>query len=98
MIRTGIIKLYLQLPAEGRKRYFKELLPLLHRTKTEVLRERDEDSYYLVYIGTKSGARGRGYATKLIRDMIVKVRNIPLTTTGNLLRSLLTYDYSVLLG
>lgn len=77
MLRSGIIKLYLQLPAEGRKRYFKELLPLLHRTKGEVLRERDENSYYLVYIGTKPSARGRGYATKLIQDMIVKVRNVP---------------------
>lgn len=77
MIRSGMIKLYLQLPAEGRKRYFKEMLPLLHHTKAEVMRERDENSYYLVYIGTKTSARGRGYATKLIRNMIVKVIMLP---------------------
>lgn len=50
------------------------MLPLLTRTKTEVMRERDNDSYYLVYIGTKPNARSRGYATKLLQLMIMKVR------------------------
>lgn len=73
MLRSGMLKLYLDLSAESRERYFKETLPLLHRTKTEVMRERDDDSYYLVYIGTKPTARGRGYATRLLKDMIRKV-------------------------
>lgn len=68
-----MLKLYFQLPSEGRKRYYKEMLPLLHKTKAEVLGARDAESYYLVYIGTKPNVRGRGYATKLIRHMIVKV-------------------------
>jgi predicted acetyltransferase len=28
--------------------------------------DRDDDSFYLVYIGTKPTARGKGYARKLI--------------------------------
>jgi ribosomal protein S18 acetylase RimI-like enzyme len=64
--------LYFQLGAESRKRYYKEMLPLLHDTKHEVMGDRDNDSYYLVYIGTKPNARGKGYASKLIRDMMAK--------------------------
>lgn len=33
---------------------------------------RDDDSYYLVYLGSKPGARGKGYARKLVEDMLVK--------------------------
>lgn len=69
-----MLNLYFKLSREGRRRYYKEMLPLLHRTKMETLKERDNDSYYLVYIGTKPHARGRGYATMLIRDMIARVR------------------------
>lgn len=50
------------------------MLPLLTKTKTDVMREKDDDSYYLVYIGTKPNARSRGYATKLLQHMIRKVR------------------------
>jgi ribosomal protein S18 acetylase RimI-like enzyme len=39
----------------------------------EVMGDRVNDCYYLVYIGTKPSARGRGYASKLMRDMIAKV-------------------------
>ena len=62
--------MYYMLSSEGRKRYFDELLPLLHRTKLEVMGPRDDDCYYLVYLGTKPKARGRGYARKLIEDMV----------------------------
>lgn len=48
-------------------------MPLLHDTKNEVMGERESDCYYLVYIGTKPNARGRGYARKLIEDMVVRV-------------------------
>ena len=71
--RSGILKLYFQLGPEGRKRYFKEMLPLLHDTLDEVMGERSHDCYYLVYIGTKPSARGKGYASKLMKDMIMKV-------------------------
>ncbi|KAK8106000.1 acetyltransferase [Apiospora kogelbergensis] len=57
---------------EGRRRYYKELLPLLHDTKHDIMGDRDDDCYYLVYLGTKPSGRGRGYATKLIEDMAVK--------------------------
>ena len=46
--------------AEGRRRYWEELMPLLHDVKREVLGpRRDRDSYYLVYLGTKPSGRGR---------------------------------------
>lgn len=62
--------MHYMLSAEGRKRYFDELLPLLHQTKLEVMGPRDADCYYLVYLGTKPKARGQGYARTLIEDMI----------------------------
>jgi len=70
--RSGILKLHFQLGAEGRKRYFKEMLPLLHDTLAEVMGERSRECYYLVYIGTKPSARGKGYASRLMKDMIMK--------------------------
>ncbi|KAI1058819.1 hypothetical protein NW752_006543 [Fusarium irregulare] len=69
-IRSGLWKLSYQLSAEGRRRYYDEMLPVLDQTKLEVMGERDH--YYLVYIGTKPNAQGRGYAGKLIRDMVAK--------------------------
>jgi predicted GNAT family acetyltransferase len=83
MFRSGMWKLWFRLSAEGRKRYYEESLPLLHRTKAEVLGDRDDDTWYLVYIGTKPSARGRGYAKKLIEHMLLRVSHssIPL---GNL--------------
>lgn len=71
--RSGILKLYFQLGPEGRQRYFNEMLPLLHDTLAEVMGDRSRECYYLVYIGTKPSARGRGYASKLMKDMIMKV-------------------------
>lgn len=67
-------RLYLQLSPEGRERYFNELMPLLHDTKAEVLGKREHDAYYLVYLGTKPHARGRGFARKLLQTMIERVR------------------------
>lgn len=72
IIRSGMWRLYYQLTAGGRKRYYDELLPLLHDTKLEVMGERDDDCYYLVYLGTKPSGRRRGYARKLIEHMAAK--------------------------
>ncbi|KAF4981991.1 hypothetical protein FZEAL_2301 [Fusarium zealandicum] len=71
-LRSGMWRLYYQLSTEGRRRYYDEMLPVLDQTKQEVMGERDKDCYYLVYIGTKPNARGKGYAGKLIRDMVTK--------------------------
>lgn len=71
-IRSGMWRLYFQLSAEGRKRYYDEMMPLLHHTKAEVLGDRDDDCYYLVYLGTKPSGRGRGYARKLLEEMIAR--------------------------
>ncbi|KAI9893799.1 MAG: hypothetical protein M1814_006016 [Vezdaea aestivalis] len=67
--RSGLWRLKYKLSAEGSLRWDKEFNPLLLSTKKEVLGERDEDSYYLVYLGTKSGAQGQGLGRKLIEDI-----------------------------
>jgi GNAT superfamily N-acetyltransferase len=72
VLRSGMWRLYYQLSAEGKKRFYRELLPLLHDTKLEVMGARDNDCYYLVYLGTKPSGRGRGYARKLIEQMAAK--------------------------
>ena len=69
IIRSGLWRLNYQLSREGRKRFFNEFFPLLHDTKAAVLAERDPDSWYLVYIGTKTSGRGKGYAKKLINHV-----------------------------
>ncbi|KAL2200573.1 GCN5-related N-acetyltransferase-like protein [Corynascus similis CBS 632.67] len=71
-LRSGMWRLYFQLSPEGRKRYFDEILPLLHDTKAQVLGDRDDDAWYLVYLGTKPSSQGRGYAAKLLQDMIAR--------------------------
>lgn len=75
-LRSGMWRLYYQLSAEGRRRYFGELLPVLHQTKHEVMGDRDDDCYYLVYLGTKPSGQRRGYGRKLIDHMAAKVRLI----------------------
>jgi GNAT superfamily N-acetyltransferase len=70
--RSGMWRLFCQLSREGRRRYYGELIPVLHDAKAAVMGARDADCYYLVYIGTKEGSRGRGFAGKLLRDMIAK--------------------------
>jgi ribosomal protein S18 acetylase RimI-like enzyme len=65
-IRSGLWKLKYQLCREGRARFFAEFYPLLHDTKASVLGDRNDTSWYLVYIGTRPAARGNGYARKSI--------------------------------
>lgn len=52
-----------------RHQSFKTPFPLLHQTKAGVLGARDNDSYYLVYIGTKEASRGQGLATKMVANV-----------------------------
>jgi len=67
MFRSGMWRLNYQLSAEGKTRFFSEFLPLLNETKLQVLgREKDADSYYLVYLGARESARGKGLARKAI--------------------------------
>ncbi|KAI1095814.1 hypothetical protein F5B19DRAFT_439145 [Rostrohypoxylon terebratum] len=72
IIRSGMWRLYYQLSAEGRKRYYQELLPVLHKAKVETMGDRDNECYYLVYLGTKPAGQRRGYAKKLIQQMASK--------------------------
>lgn len=67
--RSGLWKLYFQLSREGRKRFYDEFLPLLHHTIDHVMGDRNANFYYLVYLGSKPSARGKGYAKKLIQHM-----------------------------
>ncbi|RDA96097.1 hypothetical protein CP533_1717 [Ophiocordyceps camponoti-saundersi (nom. inval.)] len=83
--RSGTWRLAYQLPAEARKRLFDELFPALHDTREKTMGARNNDTYYLGYIATKPSARGRGYASKLIRAMTQKARadgNQPKTAPG----------------
>ncbi|KAL8987605.1 MAG: hypothetical protein Q9177_003202 [Variospora cf. flavescens] len=65
MLLSGLSELNKQLSEEGNCRFI-EFMQLLHQTKTEVLGKYDENSWYLVYIGTRKEARGQGYARMLI--------------------------------
>lgn len=67
--RSGLWKLYFQLSREGCKRFYDEFLPLLHHTIDHVMGDRNTNFYYLVYLGSKPSARGKGYAKKLIQHM-----------------------------
>lgn len=69
IFRSGMWRLNYKLSAEGKKRFFTEFLPLLHDVKAMVLGTRDPQAWYLVYIGCKPAARGKGYARKLIEDI-----------------------------
>src|SRR4051812_13347033 len=73
ILRSGMWRLLYKLSSEGKTRFYKEFLPLLHNAKHETMGDRDDNSYYLVYIGSKSSARGKGYAKKLIEHMTAKV-------------------------
>ena len=76
-LRSGTWRLRYQLPAEARRRFFDELVPALHGAREATMGSRNDDCWYLGYIGTKPGARGRGYASKLIRHMTDKVSPAP---------------------
>lgn len=67
IIRSGLWRLWYKLCSEGRHRLFTEFFPLLHDAKLECLGpQRDIDSYYLVYLGTRESARGQGLARRLL--------------------------------
>ncbi|KAH6856545.1 GCN5-related N-acetyltransferase-like protein [Chaetomium sp. MPI-CAGE-AT-0009] len=69
-LRSGMWRLYFQLSPEGKKRYFDEILPRLHEAKVQVLGDRD--AWYLNYLGTRPNSQGRGYAAKLLHDMMAR--------------------------
>ncbi|KAK3294777.1 uncharacterized protein B0H64DRAFT_443818 [Chaetomium fimeti] len=71
-LRSGMWRLYFQLSPEGKKRYFDEILPRLNDAKAQVLGDRDDDAWFLAYLGTRPNSQGRGYAAKLLRDMVAR--------------------------
>ncbi len=66
IFRSGMWRLNYLLSKEGRHRFFTEFLPLLGDTKLQIMAERDDDSWYLVYLGTRPSGRGKGYARAVI--------------------------------
>jgi ribosomal protein S18 acetylase RimI-like enzyme len=70
--RSGLWRLKFQLSPEGNKRY-DDLVTVLHDTKISVLGDCDDEAWYLLYLGTKPGARGKGYAKKLLDFMVQRV-------------------------
>ena len=79
-----------KLPVEGQYRFKQEFLPLLHRSKAEVLGSLDDDSWYLVYIGSKPESRGKGYARRLIEHVTIQVSGIR-NGTGSMTERCATY-------
>ena len=77
MLWSGIYGLHWKLSREGKKRFFDEFLPMLHDTKQSVLGPDDDNAWYLVYIGTRPGSRGKGYAKSLIEYTTKQVRRTP---------------------
>lgn len=73
MLRSGMLGLNFRMSKEGKKRFFNEFMPLLHNTKHEILGKDDDNSWYLVYIGTKAASRGKGYAKALIEHRTKQV-------------------------
>jgi len=76
ILRSGMWRLQFQLSTEGRKRFFDEFLPLMHHTKEEVMGDRDNHSWYLVYIGTRPESRGKGHARRLIEHVTKEVCDV----------------------
>ncbi|KAI7492290.1 hypothetical protein KC367_g9188 [Hortaea werneckii] len=87
ILRSGLWRLKFLLSPEGQKRFFTEFLPLLHTTKSQVLRggggggggspeghddEEEEPSYYLVYLGTRPSGRGKGYARQVVEYLTAR--------------------------
>jgi ribosomal protein S18 acetylase RimI-like enzyme len=70
--RSGLWRLHYRLSKIGHRRWFNDFMPLLHDTKHHVLGDRDSDSWYLVYLGTKPDARRKGLARALIEDVTSK--------------------------
>lgn len=77
LFRSGLWKLYYKLPRVSAKRFFHQLLPILHDAMLQVLGNRVSECYYLSYLGTKPGGRGKGYASRLLRHMMAKVSTAP---------------------
>jgi ribosomal protein S18 acetylase RimI-like enzyme len=69
ILRSGMWRLNYRLSAEGKRRFFTEFLPLLHDTKHATLGADDDDSWYLVYIGTRTSGRGKGHCRKLMEHV-----------------------------
>lgn len=70
LLRSGLWSIRFRMPGESRRRYFSEIGPLLRRTKREVLGEREREAWYLVYLGTRPESRGRGWAGRLVGDVV----------------------------
>lgn len=67
--RSGLWRLNYRLSAEGKRRFFNEFFPLLHDTMHATLGDRELETWYLVYLGTRPAGRGKGHARKLIEHV-----------------------------
>ncbi|KAF9694393.1 hypothetical protein EKO04_007385 [Ascochyta lentis] len=67
--RSGLWRLNYRLSPEGKRRFFNEFFPLLHDTMQATLGDRELDTWYLVYLGTRPAGRGKGHARKLIEHV-----------------------------
>ena len=94
MLWSGMFGLNWKLSKEGKKRFFDEFLPLLHDTKHHVLGKDDDNSWYLVYVGTKPASRGKGYAKRLIEYTTKQVNNLKNPLSLPSLANLFPFSFS----
>jgi GNAT superfamily N-acetyltransferase len=71
-LRSGMWKLRFIMSKIGRERWFNYFMPELHHIKHDTLGNRDDDSWYLVYLGTRPEARRMGYARAVIEDVTIR--------------------------
>ncbi|KAF1928003.1 uncharacterized protein M421DRAFT_101378 [Didymella exigua CBS 183.55] len=69
MFRSGLWRLNYRLSPEGKRRFFSEFFPLLHDTMQVTLGDRELETWYLVYLGTRPAGRGKGHARKLVEHV-----------------------------
>lgn len=69
VFRSGLWRLNYRLSAEGKRRFFNEFFPLLHDTMHSTLGERELETWYLVYLGTRPSKQGKGHARKLVEHV-----------------------------
>ncbi|WBW74692.1 N-acetyltransferase [Schizosaccharomyces osmophilus] len=80
ILRSGMWRLNYQLDSEGRHRFFREFLPVLHDTKAEILQQRDDSSWYLVYVGIRRNQQGKGCLRRLVQPImdLCNQENLPI--------------------
>lgn len=74
MLRSGLWRLFFKFKKYGRRNFFSGFLPSLRANKARLMGSRDRKSWYLTFLATKPGERGKGYGSMLLQHVINMVR------------------------